>query len=106
MGKPLDSENSGFSGLSDPLVMTNHLGDDEGQEFLRELWVQVGVFGQLAKVSNLSTLPRRICRRQSMVGLQLTDRLCELEPLGEQMNERCVDVVYASAQFQQPLLGT
>lgn len=106
MGKPLGLENSGLSGFSDPFVMTDHLGDDEGQELLCEFRVQVSVFGQSAKMSDLSAFPRRICGGQAVVGLQLTDRLCEFEPLGEQMDERCVDVVYASAQFQQPLLGT
>lgn len=106
MGKPLGSENSSLTGLSDPLVMTDHLGDDEGQEFLCELGIQVRILSQPTKVGHLPAFPRRIRGGQSMVGFQLPHRLCEFEPLREQMDERCVDVVNASAQFQQSLLGT
>lgn len=105
MGKPYVVPNSSLTGLSDPFVMTDHLGDDEGQELLCELRVQVRIFGQPAEVGNLPALPLGICGRQTVVGLQLADSLCELEPLSEQMDERCVDVVNASAQFQQSLLG-
>ncbi len=37
---------SGFAGLRDPFVMVDHLGDDEGEELLREFGIEVGFLGQ------------------------------------------------------------
>lgn len=95
---------SGFAGLGDPFVMVDHLGDDEGEELLRELGIEVGFLGEPPQSGDLPGLPGFVGRGQSVVGLELAHGLGELEPLGQQMDEGGVDVVDAAAQLDEALL--
>ena len=54
-----------------------------------------------AKQVGVREIARRIGRRQVMGRLVLTDRLGDLEPLGEQVDQRRVDVVDGLTQSQQ-----
>ena len=81
---------------------TDDLGDDERQELLRELGIQVGLLGELSQPGDLPGLPGLVGRRQTVVGLEFTDALCELEALGEEMDEGGIDIVDAAPQLLQP----
>jgi len=43
--------------------MTEHLGDDEGEELLSEDGVEIGVGGQPPKARDLLCFPRGVCGR-------------------------------------------
>ena len=47
-------------------MVPDHFLDDEVQEFLREIGVEMRVFGQLAQPGDLLLLARRIGRRQAV----------------------------------------
>src|SRR5690606_37787157 len=77
---------SGLSGASsatvcDGGVVTDHLGHDECEPLLRELRVEVGVFGEAAEPGDLLLLACGIGGRQTVLGLQLADLLRAPEAL-------------------------
>src|SRR5699024_2898482 len=53
---------------SDVLVVPEHLGDDEGEEFLREHRVQPGLLGQRAQTCDLPLLTARVRSEERRVG--------------------------------------
>src|SRR5690606_2104878 len=68
----------------DPFVVVDHLGDDEVEELLREDGVEAGLVGEGAQAGDLAVLTGRIRRRKAVLGLEATNLLRALEPLGEQ----------------------
>src|SRR6185295_16643334 len=82
-------------------MMADDFGDDEVQELLREIGVELGGLGELAQARDLLRLARRVGGRQAMRRLELAHGLRALEALGEQVNERCTDIVDAVAQALQ-----
>ncbi len=78
-------------------MVADHLVDDEAQEFLAEFGIELGVFGEAAQAGDLALLATRIGGGQPAGRLVPADRLGHLEPLGEQMDERGIDIVDALA---------
>ena len=79
-------------------MVADHLGDDEGDELLGELGVEPGLVGQPAQPGDLALLALGVGRREAGRGLELAHPLGRLEPLGEQVDQRGVDVVDARPQ--------
>ena len=73
----------------------DHLGDHEAEELLGELGVHSASFGQRPEAGDLLGLAYGVRRRQPVRGLELTDLLGDLEPLGQQVNQGRVHVVDA-----------
>ena len=67
--------------------------DDESQELLAEHWIESGRIGQLAEPRYLNRLAIGVGRRQADLRFVVTDPLRDLEPFGEKMDERGVDIV-------------
>lgn len=86
-------------------MVPDHLVDDEAQELLRELRVEVRRFGQLPEPGDLHLLPGGIGGRQPRFRLVAADLLGDGEPLGEQEDERGVDVVDALAEVGEGGVG-
>lgn len=84
--------------LGDALVVADHLGDDEIEEFLSERRVQFGALGEGAQAGDLPGLAGRVGGRQLVAGLEVADLLRGLEALGEHVDDGRVDVVDAVAQ--------
>jgi octaprenyl-diphosphate synthase len=92
-------------GLAHPFVMADHLVDDEAQELLGKIGVKLGCLGQIAQAGDLALLAARVGGRQAMLGLVRAHRLRDLEPFGEQEDERRVDIVDALAKAFELLVG-
>src|SRR5579862_597803 len=90
---------------ADRLVVADDFRDDEVQEFLGEIRIELGGLGELAKARDLGGLARRIGGRQAVLGLVAAHRLRALEALGQDMDQRRVDVVDAVAQAQELWIG-
>ena len=84
--------------LRDLLVVPDDLFDDEGQELLGEDRVEVRLVRQLPQARDLLHLAARVRRRHPAGGLEHADLLGRLEALGQQVDQRGVDVVDAAAQ--------
>ena len=80
-------------------MVADDFADDEREELLGELRVEVGVERQLTQPGDLLLFPVWISRREVVLGLESAHPLRVLEPLGEQVNERGIDVVDARAQL-------
>ena len=61
----------------------------------------MGLFGERSQPRDLHSLPLRIRWRQSGCRLEPPHLLSELEPLGQQVHERGIDVIDALAQTGQ-----
>ena len=85
----------------DDLVVADHLGHQEVQELLGEFGVEVCVDGEGPQAGDLPGLAGRVGRRQALARLQLADLAGLLEPFGQQMDQRRVDVVDRAAAFQE-----
>ena len=85
--------------------MPDDFADDEGQEFLGEVGVKVGLFGQLFQPCHLMRLAVRVRRRQVMLGLQLAHRLRMLEPFGQRVDQNGIQPVNRLAMLFQHLGG-
>ena len=86
-------------------VMADHLVDDEAQELLGEVGVEFGAAREPAQPFDLRRLARRVGGGQPGGRLVPPDRLRDLEPLGEQEDERGVDVVDALAVTRQRVVA-
>ena len=87
--------------LRDALVVVDDFGDDEPQELLGEDRVEARLLGERRGAGRSGSRSRLgIGRRQLDGGLVAADRLGDLEALGEQVDERGVDVVDA-----RPVVG-
>jgi hypothetical protein len=85
-------------GVGDALVVADHLGDDEVEEFLGERGVEFGALGEAAQPGDLAGLPLGVGRGQPVRGLEMADLLGALEAFGEHVDDGGVDVVDAVAQ--------
>jgi hypothetical protein len=86
-------------------VVADDLGDDEVEELLRERRVEVGLERELLEPRDLPFLTRRVRRREVVLGLQTADALGVLEPNGQHVDERSVDVVDAGTDLVELCLG-
>jgi len=77
--------------------MANHLVDDEAQELLREFGVETRFLGEMPQPRDLALLAARIGGRQAGLRLVAADRLGHLEPFGEHVDQRGIDIVDAAA---------
>ena len=82
-------------------VMPDYLVDDEAQELLGELRVEIGFFGQCAQAGDLAFLAVGIGRGQRVFGFVAAHRLRRAKPLGEDVDERGVEIVDATAEAGQ-----
>lgn len=76
-----------------PLVVTNHLGNEEMQEALRENGVEPGFFGESRETLDLLLFTIGVACGQAVLGFERTHGLRELEAFGEEMHEGSVDIV-------------
>jgi len=86
-------------------MVPDHLFDDESQEFLPKLGVELGLGGQGAQPGDLLFLARGIGSRQVAARLVMSDRLRDPEPLGQHVNESCVDIVDALPIARENRIG-
>lgn len=91
--------------LGDALVVVDHLGNDETEEFLGERRVEPRLLGEGAQPSDLDRFTVRVGRWQFGVFLVAPNGLGDLEPLGEQVYERGIDVVDTGAILIQLQIG-
>ena len=98
--RPVVEENQLVRGarLGEAFVVVDDLGDDEGEELLGEDRVKTGLGGERAEPGDLSLFAGLVCRWHPCSGLEGTDLLRALEALGEQVDQRSVDVVDAAAE--------
>lgn len=97
---------SALIGLSgDALVVTDDLGDDEGQELLGEFRVELGIGRQGAQALNLLLFARRVSRGKPAGSFQFAHGAGDFEPFSQQVHQRRIKVVDASAQAHQPGLN-
>jgi len=82
-------------------MVSDDLVNDEPKELLGERRVKPRVLGELAKMCNLDGLAIRVGRRQAHNGLVFPDALGDLEPFGQKVNQRRVDVVDAGSAVSQ-----
>ena len=85
--------------------MADNFLDDEIEKFLRKVRIEMGIVGETAQPRDLLRLACRIGRGQTMRRLVLTHRLGAFEPLGQEMNERRIDIVDAFAQALKLRIG-
>ena len=78
--------------------MADDFLDHEGEEFFREIGVEIGRFGQGAKPLDLFHLALGIGAGQVQFGLQLADALSTFEPFGQHMDQGRINIVDAVAQ--------
>ena len=95
----------GYRLLGVLLVMVDDFGHDEAQELLREHRIETRLDGQRPQPRHLLLLAHRVGGRQPDRGLVAADLLGDLEPLGEQVDERGVDVVDARPVTRQLVVG-
>jgi hypothetical protein len=74
-------------------VVADYFVDDEPQELLAECWIESGRVGEFPEPRYLYCLAIGVGRRQTDLRLVFTDPLRDLEPFGEKMDERGVDIV-------------
>lgn len=82
----------------DPLMVSDHFGDDEVEELLREGRVQFRVLREAAQAGDLFGFAVGVGRGQFVVRLEMADLLGALEALGEHVDNGSVDVVDAFAE--------
>lgn len=83
------------------LMMADHLIDDEAQEFFGKYWIELRIFRELAKPRDLAFLPAWIGWWQGILCLETAYRLCDLEPLGQHIDQGRVDIVDALPKMVQ-----
>ena len=86
-------------------VVADHFVDDEAQEFLGKLRIEIGFFREHAKPRDL---PRRAGRGgggKRRLCLVFAHRLSDPEPLGQDVDQRCIDVVNALAERSEYGIG-
>lgn len=85
-------------------MMPDNFLHNEIQELLREIRIELGVVRQRTQPRDLLRLTPRIGGRQAMGCLELSDNLRTPEALGENVDQRRIDVIDAFAQASK-LLG-
>ena len=89
--------------VGDPLVVADHLGDDEAEELLGENRVEPGVRPPLCQAAALLLHTLRIRRRHRVHGFESADLLRAAETLRKNVDEGGVEVVNRSAMPLQKL---
>ncbi len=82
-------------------MMADDFGRQEDQEFFREFGRQIGGHSEGAQPGDLPRLSRRVRRRQIQARLQPPHLLSAFEALGEQMENRGIEIVYGAAQIHE-----
>ncbi len=90
-----------MTGATNGFVVADHFLNDKAEEFLGKIRIQLGGFGQPPQTGDLLGLTFGIGCRKAMGGLKLAHRLRTFEALGQQVNERRVDIVDRFAQALQ-----
>ena len=91
--------------LGDSLMMMNHFGDDESQKLLGEDRIEPSFERQGTEARDLPIFAFGIGSRQTDLGFVPAHSLGDLEPLGQQMDQRRVDVVDAGAIRGELIIG-
>ncbi len=86
-------------------VVADDLVDHEAQELFGEIRVEPRRLGERPQAGDLLGLARGVGRGQAGGRLVAPDRLGDLEPLGEQEDQRRVDIVDALAKFVELRVG-
>ena len=73
--------------------MADNLDDDEIQEFLGEIRVELGGFGQLAQAGDLDGFPAGVGGGQPVGGLIFAHRFGALEPFSQEMDQCGIDII-------------
>ena len=76
-----------------PLVMADHLVDDEAEELFGKFGIEVGLFGQHAQAGDLPFLASFVGGGQAVLRLVPSDRLGDLEALGQHADQCRIDIV-------------
>ena len=74
-------------------MVLDHFADDEVQEVLGEFGVEIGFAREALQPLDLLAFAQRIGGGQVMLGLELTDGLRVLEPLGESKDQHGIKAV-------------
>ena len=67
-------------------VVLDHFRNDESEQFLGELRIEIGIFGEALKPRDLVGFTRRIRRRERMLGLQSPYGLRMFKPLRQRVD--------------------
>ena len=86
-------------------MVTDHLVDDEAQEFFGKLWIELRFRRQMAQPGYLALLPAGICSGQAMRRFVPAHRLRYLEALREHVDQSRIDVVDALAVSGQQVVS-
>jgi hypothetical protein len=81
--------------------MAHHLRYHEGEKLLSEFGVQLRLGSEPTQPSDLLCLALGIGGRQAVTSLEVPNLLGDLEPLGQQMDQRRIHVVDAVPQPAQ-----
>ena len=87
------------------LVVLDDFLNNEIQELLRELGVEIGVFGQLFQPGNLGRFPCFVRWGKVVFGLEFAHRLGVGEPLGQRIDKNGIEPVDAGAVAGQKRCG-
>ena len=79
--------------------------DDEAQEFLGKLWIELRSLGQRAQAGDLAFLAAGIGSGQAVHGLVGAHGLGDAEALGQDVDQRGVDVVDRGAKSGEHRIG-
>src|SRR5262249_2137498 len=90
-----------LAAVADRFVVADDFGDNEVDELFREGRIELGVLGERLEPLDHDLFALRIARRQTGRGLQLAHPARAAEALGEEIDQRGVDVVDAVAQLTQ-----
>lgn len=74
--------------------------DDEVQKLFSEFRIQVSVAAELVQAPDLRLLALRVARGQLVGGFEPTNLLGALEPLGQQVHQRGVNIVNTGTDGQ------
>lgn len=88
-----------------PLMVTNHLGDEEMQKTLRKHRVETRLFGKSRKTLDLVFFAIRVASGKAVLCLEGAHGLRELEAFGEEMHEGRVDIVDRASVLAEDLPG-
>ena len=86
-------------------MVPDYLVDDKSQEFLRKLGVQLCFSGQFAQPGDLRFFASGIAGRQGVFGFVGADRFGNAEPLGQDVDQRGIDIVDAGAKAGERGVG-
>jgi hypothetical protein len=86
-------------------MVTDHLGDHKAQKALTERRVEIGRCGQVSQSSDLLSLTVGVGGRKARDSLVLPDGLRNFEPLGQQKNQRSINIVNAGSVLLELRIG-